>query len=61
MRQEAVRNQQGGIGGPAMGRRGLPLGWFPGVSLFGVGTAVLAAMVRQRTIRDSAAWLAPLA
>ena len=55
VRREAGRNPRSGIGGPAMGRRRLTLGGFPGVGFCSVGTVILAAMVWQRTMRDSAA------
>jgi predicted MFS family arabinose efflux permease len=57
----AVSNQLGAFGGPAFGGLLLALGGFPWVGLFCLGGAVLAAVVIQLKVRDSAVFLAQLA
>jgi predicted MFS family arabinose efflux permease len=57
----AVSNQLGAFGGPAFGGLLLALGGFPWVGLFCLGVAVLAAVVIQLKVRDSATFLAQLA
>jgi MFS family permease len=57
----AVSNQLGAFGGPALGGLLLALGGFPWVGLFCLGVAVLAAVVIQLKVRDSAVFLAQLA
>jgi DHA1 family inner membrane transport protein len=57
----AVSNQLGIFGGASLGGLMLALGGFPWVGLFCLGGAVLAAVVIQLKVRDSAAFLAQMA
>jgi predicted MFS family arabinose efflux permease len=57
----AVSNQLGAFGGPAFGGLMLALGGFPWMGLFCLGVAVLAAVVIQLKVRESATFLAQLA
>jgi predicted MFS family arabinose efflux permease len=57
----AVSNQLGIFGGASLGGLMLALGGFPWVGLFCLGGAVLAAVVIQFKVRDSAAFLAQMA
>jgi len=57
----AVSNQLGVFGGAALGGLMLALGGFPGVGLFCLGVAVIAAGVLRLTVQDSVAFLAQMA
>jgi predicted MFS family arabinose efflux permease len=57
----AVSNQLGIFGGASLGGLMLALGGFPWVGLCCLGGAVLAAVVIQFKVRDSAAFLAQMA
>ena len=57
----AVSNQLGVFGGAALGGLMLVLGGFPGVGLFCLGVAVIAAGVLRLTVQDSVAFLAQMA
>jgi len=56
-----VSNQLGVFGGASLGGLMLALGGFPRVGLFCLGVSVIAAMVIQLKVRDSAAFLAQIA
>ncbi len=57
----AVSNQLGIFGGASLGGLMLALGGFPWVGLCCLGGAVLAAVVIQLKVRDSASFLAQIA
>ena len=57
----AVSNQGGAFGGPSLGGVLLALGGFSLVGLFCLGVSVLAAVVIQRNVQNSAAFPAQLA
>jgi predicted MFS family arabinose efflux permease len=57
----AVSNQMGVFGGASLGGLMLALGGFPRVGLFCLGVSVIAAVVLQLKVRDSAAFLAQMA
>jgi DHA1 family inner membrane transport protein len=57
----AVSNQLGIFGGASLGGLMLALGGFPWVGLFCLGVSILAAVVIQLKVRDSAAFLAQMA
>lgn len=57
----AVGNQLGYFGGASLGGLMLAWGGFPQVGLFCLGVAVIAAVVLQLKVRDSAAFLAQIA
>lgn len=57
----AVSNQLGVFGGASLGGLMLALGGFPQVGLFCLGVSVIAAVVIQLKVRDSAAFLAQMA
>lgn len=56
-----LSSQTGAFGGPLLGGLMLALGGFPRVGLFCLGVAVLAAVVLQCKVRDSAEFLAQTA
>lgn len=56
-----LSNQLGVFGGASLGGLMLALGGFPRVGLFCLGASVIAAVVIQLKVRDSAAFLAQLA
>ena len=56
-----VSNQLGVFGGSSLGGLMLALGGFPRVGLFCLGVSVIAAVVIQLKVRDSAAFLAHIA
>ena len=57
----AVSNQMGVFGGAALGGLMLALGGFSSVGLFCLGVSVIAAVVLHLKVRDSAAFLEPMA
>jgi DHA1 family inner membrane transport protein len=57
----AVGNQLGYFGGASLGGLMLAWGGFPQVGLFCLGVSVIAAVVLQLKVRDSAAFLAQIA
>jgi predicted MFS family arabinose efflux permease len=57
----AVSNQMGVCGGAALGGLMLALGGFSSVGLFCLGVSVIAAVVLHLKVRDSAAFLGPMA
>jgi predicted MFS family arabinose efflux permease len=56
-----LSNQLGVLGGASLGGLMLAWGGFRWVGVFCLGVSVIAAVVIQRKVRDSAAWLAPMA
>jgi len=56
-----LSNQLGVFGGASLGGLMLALGGFPRVGLFCLGVSVIAAVVIQLKVRDSAAFLAQMA
>lgn len=57
----AVSNQVGAFGGPSLGGILLAPGGFPLVGFFCLGVSVLAAVILQRNVQDSATFLAQFA
>ena len=57
----AMSNQIGTFGGLSIGGLLLALGWFSWMGLFCLGVSVMAAVVIQLKVRDSAAFLAQMA